>query len=203
MLWALRLQAHEQVTTGPCDRNRNPLSQHSARYDKHEGDPPVMSPAVPTGSLTRLYRNAGADVAMQRCEESRKASVMDCTTAPLVSARAPLHTLLRQSHWLLERRMPIVSESDTPHNSYADMGTEFDIHYLRYSGKAPVMGARFRCWALRPPWATDADGTHTEQGELLQRSIASFRHSKLLLGHWRCTTSMHNPASARICVSTV
>ena len=125
MLWALRLQAHEQVTTGPCDRNRNLLSQHSARYDKHEGDPPVMSPAVPTGSLTRLYRNAGADVAMQRCEENRKASMTDCTTAPLVSARAPLHTLPRQSHWLLERRMLVVSESDT-HNSYAKMGTDFD-----------------------------------------------------------------------------
>ncbi len=98
----------------------------------------MMSPAVPTGSLTLLYRNAGADVAMQRCEENRKASMTDCTTAPLVSARAPLHTLLRQSHWLLERRMLIVSESDTPHNSYAKMGRDFDTHYLRYSGKAPV-----------------------------------------------------------------
>ena len=95
----------------------------------------MMSPAVPTGSLTRLYRNAGADVAMQRCEENRKASMTDCTTAPLVSARAPLHTLLRQSHWLLERRMLLILSQVT----LLTIDMQICNSCRPSSGKAPMM----------------------------------------------------------------
>ena len=153
MLWALRLQARKQVSTGALQREILEPQQSAEYVERYEGDPPVVSPAVPTGSLTLMYRNAGADVAMQRCADSRKASVTDCTTAPLVSARAPLHIRLRLSHWLLERRMLRQSHSNASHSSHADMSMR--VYYtLLWQGhlrwEEPDLDAG-HCGPLGPP----------------------------------------------------
>ena len=150
----------------------------------------MVSPAVPTGSFTLLYRNTTADVTMQRCADSRKASVTDCTTAPLVSARAPLHTRLRLSHWLLDRRMLIMSHKLK--TLTIQMRTcEWCIHC---TGKALVMGTGFGCWALRSPWATEVDETHIQGRGLVQRRIDFARHPRLSLavgGVWQACATPH------------
>ena len=100
----LHLQPHNTSSCGWAL-----LVVHGGQFlpTRREKYSPVTAPAWLTGSFTLENLCAGAEVVIVRCEEKPRAHVIDSTRAPLPSAREPLHSRLRWSHWLLESRMSV------------------------------------------------------------------------------------------------
>ena len=77
-----------------------------------------------------------------------------CNTAGV--CKSPAVYSPRKCHAGFWTRASISCSRAILHATYAQ------ILRIQCPGEAPVMGAKSGCWALRPPWATEVDGTYTQ-----------------------------------------